>query len=68
MGSLHCAEPCPLLGPLGACDGINDGGQGEEGEVVVVKRKDVMCDTVAQISHVMDWCAVAVHIPYIYTN
>ena len=36
-------------------------------EVVVVKRKDVACDTVARISNMMDWQARAVHIPYMLT-
>ena len=36
-------------------------------EVVVVKRKDVMCDAVARISNVTDWRARAVHIPYMLT-
>ena len=30
--------------------------------MVVVNRKDVTCDTVARISHVMDWQAVAMQI------
>ena len=37
------------------------------GKVLVEKRKDVMCDTVARISNVMDWQAGAVHIPYMLT-
>ena len=36
-------------------------------EVVVVKRKDVMCDAAARISNVTDWRAGAVHIPYMLT-
>ena len=31
VGHLCCAEPHPLLGPLGVCDGLDDGGEVRSG-------------------------------------